>query len=215
MIKNPWGILVVCRSLHMLPMARYVFARLGYGNVRGTSADGETLLQVIHEVKPMIIFLEADFYDIATPYMLGQILKKKPYLKIAVYSLSAYPADKEVQFIFHRAFGYINLQDGMADFYHGLKQLLRGEQYISRRVRKVIDKLEEYPALRLNDSKREDEVMGLLAKGYTTQQIADILKIGARTVERHKTNMFARYHIRNTPEMIKIGLQLEKIRYGI
>jgi DNA-binding NarL/FixJ family response regulator len=212
MTKNPWGILIVCRSLHILPTARYVLGHLGYTNVQGTSVDGDGLIQVIQDIKPMITFLEADFFETSTPYRLGQLLQEKPYLKIAVYSLSAYPEDKEMQFVFHNAFGYINLQDGAAAFCRGLKKILRGEHYIPRRVRKKIDTLAAYPPYRVHDSKREDEVMELIWKGYKTRQIADLLNISVRTVERHKTNMYAHYHVQNCRELIKVGLELNKIK---
>jgi DNA-binding NarL/FixJ family response regulator len=191
-----------------------VLGRLGYTNVRGTSVDGDGLLQVIQDTKPLITFMEADFFETTTPYRLGQLLKEKPYLKIAVYSLSVYPVDKEIQFIFHNAFGYINLQDGAAEFYRGLKRILRGERYISRRVREKIDTLTEYPPYRVNDSKREDEIMQLIWKGYNTKQIAALLNISIRTVERHKTNMYAHYHVRNCRELVKLGLELNKITQG-
>jgi DNA-binding NarL/FixJ family response regulator len=186
---------------------------MGFSNIRGTSAAGEGLDRVIRELRPMVIFMEADFYKTATPYMVGQMLKGKPYLKIAVFGLSAYPEEKEMRFIFHKALGYINLQDGMAEFYHGLRLLVNGKPYVPRRVRKAIMALKQYPVIRLNDSEREDEVLQLLADGYTTVEIAKILQISSATVERHKVNMFARYHARNTQEVIKAGVVLKKITY--
>jgi DNA-binding NarL/FixJ family response regulator len=215
MTKPPGCILIVCRSPHIVPLAKYTMARMGVSNVRGTSAAGEGLYRVIRELKPVVIFMEADFYRTATPFMVGQILKRKPYLKIAVFSLGSYPLDREMWFVFHKVLGYINLQDGMAEFYRGLKQLVRGRAYVSRRVRKAIEGLKSYPAFRLDESEREDEVMRLLADGYTTKEIEEALRISDRTVERHKTNMFNRYHVRNTVELIKDGVLLGRIRYEI
>jgi DNA-binding NarL/FixJ family response regulator len=214
MIKSLGCILIVCRSSHIVPLAKRVITRLGFSNIRGTSAAGDGLYRVIRELKPMVIFMEADFYKTATPYMLGQMLKAMPYLKVAVFGLSAYPEEKETLFIFHEALGYINLQDGMAEFYHGLRLLVNGKPYTPRRVRKAIMALKKYPVIRLNDSEREDEVLRLLADGYTTREIAGTLQVSDATVERHKVNMFARYHARNTQEAVKAGVVLKKISYG-
>jgi DNA-binding NarL/FixJ family response regulator len=101
----------------------------------------------------------------------------------------------------------------MAEFYHGLKRMVRGGAYVSRRVREAIEGLKEYPRFRLDESEREDEVMRLLADGYTTREIEEALRISDRTVERHKTNMFNRYHVRNTVELIKDGVLMGRITY--
>jgi DNA-binding NarL/FixJ family response regulator len=211
MTKLPGCILIACRSPHIVPLAKYTMARMGFSDVRGTSVAGEGLYRVIGELKPAVIFMEAEFYRTATPFMVGQMLKRKPYLKIAVFSLGSYPLTLETWFVFHKALGYISLQDGMAEFYHGLKRMARGGAYVCRRVRKAVEGLREWPAFRLDESEREDEVMRLLGEGYTTRQIGEALRISGRTVERHKTNMFARYHVRNTAELIKAGLALGKI----
>ena len=214
MTKSLGCILISCRSPYIVPLAKRTIARLGFSNIRGTSAAGEGLYQVIRALKPMVIFMEADFYKTATPYMVGRMLKEMPYLKAAVFGLSAYPEEKEMQFIFHKALGYINLQDGMAEFYHGLRLLVNGKPYVPRRVRKAMMGLKREPVIRLNDSDREDEVLQLLADGYTTVEIAETLQISDATVERHKVNMFARYHARNTREAVKAGVVLKKITYG-
>jgi DNA-binding NarL/FixJ family response regulator len=214
MIKNLCGILIVCRSpAGIVPMGKKVLRHLGCSNVRGTAEGGEALSRMIREIKPRLIFMEAGFYDTATPYMAGQLLSKKPYLRIAVFSLAEYSEELEQAFVLHGVAGYINLQDGMAECYKGLKRILRGETYISRRVRRRIDELKELPPLRLNDSEREDEVMRLLAEGHTAGEIAGILHIASRTVDRHKNNLFKRYHVRNTAGLIKTGFLLGKIKF--
>jgi DNA-binding NarL/FixJ family response regulator len=142
------------------------------------------------------------------------MLRKKPYLRIAVFSLGEFPEELERAFALHEAAGYISLQDGMAEFYRGVKKILKGERYVARRVRRGLERLPELPGVRVRDSEREDEVMRLLAEGLTAQEVADTLKIGQRTVDRHKNHLFKRYHARNTPELIKAGVLLGKINFG-
>jgi len=46
-----------------------------------------------------------------------------------------------------------------------------------------------------------------VAEGYTTQEIADMLKVTAKTVEGHKTNLMAKLGIRNRIELVKYALR--------
>ena len=51
-------------------------------------------------------------------------------------------------------------------------------------------------------SEREKEVLDLLSKGYTTQQIADALNLGRETIRWYRKKLLAKFDVSNTPEMI-------------
>jgi two-component system response regulator NreC len=54
---------------------------------------------------------------------------------------------------------------------------------------------------------REKEILKLLADGYSTQQVADMLVISPKTVEGHKTNLMAKLDIHNRTELVKYALR--------
>ena len=51
-------------------------------------------------------------------------------------------------------------------------------------------------------SEREKEVLDLLSKGYTTQQIADALHLGRETIRWYRKKLLVKFDVSNTPEMI-------------
>jgi len=55
-------------------------------------------------------------------------------------------------------------------------------------------------------SKREREVAGLLASGFTNQQTGDFLKISIKTVEKHRDNLHKKYGFRNTADLTRWAL---------
>ncbi|MEZ4685488.1 MAG: helix-turn-helix transcriptional regulator [Bacteroidia bacterium] len=71
----------------------------------------------------------------------------------------------------------------------------------------MIESLSEKPQSRPeeipNITKRELEVMKLIAKEYTTQQIADALFVSTNTVATHKRNLFVKMDVKNSVGMIK------------
>lgn len=54
---------------------------------------------------------------------------------------------------------------------------------------------------------REEEVLRLVALGYSNQQVAKQLDISTKTVERHKSNMMAKLQLDEQHELIQYGLR--------
>ena len=60
-------------------------------------------------------------------------------------------------------------------------------------------------------SPRETAVLGLLAKGQSSKQIADALCISVNTVYRHRQNILAALQVSNTAAAVEIGIRLRLI----
>ena len=54
---------------------------------------------------------------------------------------------------------------------------------------------------------REREILKLIAEGKSSKEIADILYISVRTVERHRANMMDKLNLRKTAELIKYAIE--------
>jgi DNA-binding NarL/FixJ family response regulator len=58
-----------------------------------------------------------------------------------------------------------------------------------------------------NLTERQKEILQLIAEGHLTKEIADILCISARTVERHKYNMMQELKLKTTVELVKYAIK--------
>ncbi len=58
-------------------------------------------------------------------------------------------------------------------------------------------------------TKREIEIIKLIAEGFTSQQMADKLFISPRTVETHRANLMKKVGVKNAVELVKKAQQLE------
>jgi DNA-binding NarL/FixJ family response regulator len=56
-------------------------------------------------------------------------------------------------------------------------------------------------------TKRESEVLELIASGKTNQEVADLLFISIKTVETHKANILEKLGLRNMTELIKYAIK--------
>jgi DNA-binding NarL/FixJ family response regulator len=205
------GILVVSRSEGILPLGKMFLAYLKVTNVWGTMLDGEALTMLINKEKPHLIIMEASFYKTATPYMIGMLLENMPFLRIAVFNLGEYPAHIEPYFILNGAESYVSLRNGMAEFYRGMRKILKGETYIASHVQRQMAHMKEYTEKLPKRWRREKEVLVLLSEGATTKDICDTLKISAKTVDNHKEHLFKRFNAKNAMQTVGTALRLEEL----
>ena len=91
----------------------------------------------------------------------------------------------------------------------------RGENYFNDAIKKLI--FEEFYLVEKNKSprrilenqltRRESEVLGLVASGKSNAQISDALGISVKTVETHKTHVLMKLGLNNNSELIKYAVK--------
>lgn len=122
-----------------------------------------------------------------------------------------------VQMLKAGAMGYLLKNVGKHELLHAIKMVAMGETYISTDV--TLNLLSKYcgaagPVLKekrvknIDDlpdeiSKREMEVLVLIAEGYTNAEIAEKLFTSKRTIETHRQNLLEKTHTKNTASLIK------------
>jgi DNA-binding NarL/FixJ family response regulator len=203
------GTLIVSRAAALFPLYKKYLEDLGFYNVRTTAEEKEKLIKVINDLKPYIIFVEACFYEMATPYMMGRLLRVMPHLNIAAFSIGAYPADMAAWFFFHKLKGYLDLREGLEIFCRGLQRLKAGEVSFSPNVQALIDDYAEWPDTGLDITNRQMEVLIAVCNGFATLDIAANLNIGKRTVEWHVNDLYQTFHVRNKEELIRVAVYLD------
>jgi len=181
--------------------------------VVGEAADGREALEMARKFMPDVMLI-----DISMPYMNGleatrRIRKEFPGVKILI--LTQYD-DKENVFsaIEAGASGFISKTAASSDLASGIRSVHRGDSFLSPSAAKFL--VEDYqleanlrkeqdPYKQLSD--REREILKLLAEGYTTREIADMLVISVKTVEGHKTNLMSKLDIHNRTDLVKYALR--------
>jgi DNA-binding NarL/FixJ family response regulator len=58
-----------------------------------------------------------------------------------------------------------------------------------------------------NLTDRQKEILQLITEGHLTKEIADILCISVRTVERHKYNMMQELKLKTTADLVKYAIK--------
>ncbi len=183
--------------------------------VTAEATDGLKALELIKSGVEADILLA----DINMPGMSGIELTtqiKKMGYKAKVILLSMLDHEKYVAQAFNAgANGYILKNVSSDELTFAIRHVCnRNERYICVELSlRMLEKLLHTPEVSTVDdlpeieiSKREGEVLALIAEGYTNQEIADRLFTSKRTVEGHRQNLIDKTGARNTAALIRYAI---------
>lgn len=179
----------------------------------GEAATGEDTIEMAIDLCPDVLLL-----DIAMPGMNGLeaarvIRERAPEVRIVV--LTMYDDEAYLgQFLEIGAAGYVLKQAADTELLAAIRAVERGEPFIYPSLtRQLIDLFlkQSQPAAAPDKSEeelsaREQEVLRLVALGYSGQQIADRLFISASTVETHRAHIMSKLGLRGRAQLVRYAL---------
>ncbi len=183
--------------------------------VIGEATNGDEVIQMIAEGKEPDLVLA----DINMPGLDGIALAEKIRSlsqKTKVLVLSMLEHEKYVlKAINAGASGYLLKSVDKNELVFAIQHVAAGNQYICSELSlKILLKLPSFTAQTEEEikaagtlSKREREILVLIADGHTNSEIADILFTSRRTVEGHRQNLIEKTGARNTASLIKFALK--------
>lgn len=175
--------------------------------VVGTAANGLQVLELLKTQTADVLLL-----DLMMPVMDGletTMHVKKQYPTINILILTTNDEGSIITSIFKRgATGYLLKNASQDILIQGIKDAAIGKKVLSPHLTaKMIESLSEPNKPKKGDipriTKRELEVIQLIAKEYTTQEIANALYVSTNTVATHKRNLFVKMDVKNSVGMIK------------
>jgi DNA-binding NarL/FixJ family response regulator len=110
------------------------------------------------------------------------------------------------------AMGYVNKQEPLEIILRAVRQVLRGEVYLSLKMTKIMLQrlgsgklVDEDPLASL--SNREIEVFRMVGQGITTRQIARQLGVKPKTVEANREKIKTKLNLKNAAELTRSAVQ--------
>jgi DNA-binding NarL/FixJ family response regulator len=177
----------------------------------GEARNGKELLSLLKKK-----LCDLAIIDITMPEMDGLEAMKKihemyPDVRILVFSfLKDY--DHFHECIRHGASGYLLKDDVGSEVIVAIRALLQGKKYFSPSVSKMlVDKnirsIDDgnNPSIEIL-TKREKEILQLIAKGLANKNIAAKLHISIRTVEHHRSNLSDKLGLKNTAALVTYAI---------
>lgn len=190
--------------------------------VVGTAADGVEAYQKVMKYKPDVLIMDLSMPPgesglIAT----SKITESFPDTKILILTMY----DDE-EYLFHvlrnGAKGYILKNAPDEQLILAIRTVFKGETYVDMKLTTSLvnefvnnsgdDKqttTDPYKIL----SKREIEILPLIAKGYGNKDIAEKLFVSVKTVEAHKTHIMQKLELKSKPELVEYAMKKKLIDF--
>lgn len=184
----------------------------GY-EVVAEGADGSEALKLLEENKPDVLLMDIAMKNQSGIDVLPEIKKSFPELPVILLSMHA-TEDYLKQAFNAGAQAYLLKDSAEIELEMALDAVLKGEKYVSP---KLSDKLLSAMQNKSGTSsgalesdvltKRQKEILKMLALGLGTKEIAYQLKLSAKTVESHRAQIMERLHIRDIASLVRYAIK--------
>ena len=110
------------------------------------------------------------------------------------------------------AYGYLLKNTDELELILAIRTVNKGNKYFSAAIsEKMINFMATQSISENLLSNKENEVLGLISKGLTTNEIATKLFVSSRTIETHRANILKKLEVKNTAELIKRAAEMNLI----
>ena len=173
----------------------------------GHAMNAASCLAFLKQQLPDVILM-----DINLPDQSGIELCKEVrliYPSIFVIGLSTFNQQSFIQKMMDNgASGYVLKNATQKDLMEAITTVAKGKSFLSDEASQALRKDESFHIVL---TRREKEVLELIAEGMTNAEIAKQLFIGITTVDTHRKNLLAKFEAKNTASLVRIASQLHLI----
>jgi len=176
-------------------------------NVVGVASDGMSGLRAVGELQPDIVMMDLTMPGTSGIDAIVQIKSKYPQTRII--ALTFHKEDKYIHATLEAgADAYVLKDDSRTELFNALANVANGKSYLSP---SVVDKVVAGYVSGVDASasgpswevltRREREVIKLIAEGKRTKEIATYLSLSPKTIEKHRTNLMRKLDLHNVSEV--------------
>ena len=191
---------------------RTLVEQLGGMEVVGEASDGRMALEMIKKHYPDLVLMDIGMAGMNGLEATARVTKDFPGVKVIVLSMHA-TEEYVWQALRAGACGYLLKDSGLSELELAINAVMKGEMYLTPTVNKkvVMDYLErldtdQTPIERL--TRRQREILQLIAEGNTVKEIAWELNLSVKTIETHRSQLMDRLDIHDVAGLVRYAMRM-------
>ena len=186
--------------------------------VAGEASNASEAVALAHQLRPDIVLMDIGMAGMSSFEATRLIRKDRPETRVVFLSMYD-DEDYLAECVEIGASGYILKESQTEQLLTGIREVGRGGSYLSPRL--LTRLVDGYRALGRSPvrqprfgslTKREREVLKLLAEGQSVKEIAAGFDLSVKTIEAHKFNLMRKLDIHNKAQLVQYAIQKKVIR---
>ena len=181
--------------------------------VVGDAPDGREAVRAVRKLRPQVVIMDISMQELNGIEATEQICQTCPDTKVIMLSIYATP-EYVYRALHAGAKGYLLKESAGREVISAVLAVANGRRYLSQKISEAV--LDDYishrsgkdvqnPVDRL--SKREREILQLIAEGKSNGEIARKLFLSQKTVETYRYRLMQKLGINDVPGLVKFALQ--------
>lgn len=180
-------------------------------DIIGEASSAEELFSKLNSQQPDVILMDISMGEMDGLEAIRQAHDTYPNIRFIVLTMHA-EGQYVVKAVRNGAYGYLLKNADEKELKEAIHTVYQEKKYFNSEISQLmIGNMALEGEAHKKLSKREREVLSLVANGKTTKEIADELFVSTRTVETHRVNMMKKLKVQNTAELIKKAAHLKLI----
>jgi DNA-binding NarL/FixJ family response regulator len=174
----------------------------------GHAMNAESCLAFLQQQQPDVILMDINLPDKSGIELCKEVKAKYPAIHIV--GLSSFNQQSFIQKMMDNgASGYVLKNATREELIEAIEAVMQGQKFLSNEASATIKKNEgsKIPVL----TRREKEVLSLIAGGLTNHEIGEKLFISTSTVDTHRKNLLSKFEVKNTATLIRMAGQFQFI----
>jgi two-component system response regulator NreC len=186
--------------------------------IAGEARDAAEAVNLSRQNRPDVVLMDIGMAGMSSFEATRVIRKERPETRVVF--LSMYDDDEYLaECVSIGASGYILKESPAEQLLTAIREVHRGGSYLSPRLlTRLVDDLrtqghEPVRQPRFGTlTKREREILKMLAEGQSVKEIATAFELSVKTVEAHKFNLMRKLDIHNKAQLVQYAIQKKIIR---
>jgi len=173
----------------------------------GHAMNAASCLAYLEQNLPDIILMDIGLPDKSGIDLCQEVKEKFP--SVFVIGLSTFNQQSFIEKMMNNgASGYVLKNATQDELLEAITTVAHGKTYLSFEAGKTLQRIKNNPIVL---TRREKEVLELIAEGMTNNEIAAKLFVGTTTVDTHRKNLLTKFEAKNTATLIRVAVQMQII----